>query len=158
MILAVLLNILLNWSDNRAADVPYLANDKFNYEIIYTFEKRPPPPQDEFDKDMNRSTYSPSPLPYVKVKLFLLLQESEGILRYRVENNKGVVLRSRKVKDLTEDFVIDMGFADDIKDRTGAHEFFIYFLNDDKKEVAKLIFFFTEKGNLFVNGQERGKI
>ncbi|QSE96537.1 hypothetical protein [Fulvivirga lutea] len=148
----------MNWSDSDTVGIPYLSDERFNYELIYTFEKRPQPPQDQFDEDLNRSTYSPSPLPYVKIKLFLMLQESEGIFRYRVENNKGDILRNRKVKDLTEDFIIDMGFADDIKDRTGAHEFLIFLLDDDKKEVAKLIFFFSEKGNLFINGQERGKI
>ena len=53
---------------------------------------------------------------------------------------------------------LDLGFTDDIKDRVGAYEYTVFFLNEDKDQVSKIVIYFEKDGTYLVNGETRGKI
>jgi hypothetical protein len=53
---------------------------------------------------------------------------------------------------------LELGFTDDIKDRVGAYEYTVVFLDEDKDPVSRIVIYFEKDGTYLVNGQNRGKI
>ncbi|MTI22308.1 hypothetical protein E1176_14850 [Fulvivirga sp. RKSG066] len=150
LILGVLFSFQLS-----AQDVPYMAQDDFEFELDYQFEKKPPPSQNKVDLE-KRTTYSADLLPYVRVNLKFINPPDEAF-RVRVTSSDGALIRSKRLKNL-ETLALDLGFADDIKDRTKPHAFFIYLENKEKQRLSKIKIFVEETGDFYLNDKLFGKI
>jgi hypothetical protein len=89
----------------------------------------------------------------VKLKLLKYIPEE---VKVRITDNLGKVVSTRKIKQ--EDIIfINMGFTDDMKDRVTAHEYSVHFLDDDKKELSRILITVLADGSFFVNNEKRGK-
>lgn len=140
-------------------EIPYLGEQYFSYELDYSFKKRQDISTSEknnlITKRLNKGVESP--LPYVKVIVILKDLESD-IFRYKVSNNFNRSLSTKRIKELPTEVDIDMGFGEDIKDRTGPHQFILTLIDDNKNIDSRVVFEFDEEGNMMVNGVLSGKI
>jgi len=139
----------------QESNVPYLSSDDFDFELDYNFKTKPSNMKDVAysQKDLNPSTDN---LPYVKMKI-LLKNTSSDHYRYKVITNKRETKVNRKVKG-NDDFVIEMGFSDDIKDRVHAHQFSVFIYNKNKDPLSKIVIEFSANGDMFINEKLMGKI
>ena len=114
----------------------------------------------KIDMDMTLKEYEKTKgsglLPYLYLNLKVLKQQSNEIRLKVIENGTNHVL-SKKV-DPSTILKLDLGFTDDIKDRVGAYEYTVVFLNEDKDPVSRIVIYFEKDGTYLVNGQNRGKI
>jgi hypothetical protein len=99
---------------------------------------------------------SSGPLPYLILNL-KILKINPDEYRIKVQNNAKLQLLSKK---LEEDMMvkIDMGFTDDLKDRTSPYEYTVSFLSKGKKETCRIVILVDEEANFLVNGERRGKL
>ena len=96
-----------------------------------------------------------SMLPFVGFNLKLLKYVPEEV-RVKITDNTGKTALSKKIK---QDDVISLtlGFTDDMKDRVTPHEYTIRFLDDDKKELSRIVNRIDADGSFIVNDEKRGK-
>jgi hypothetical protein len=140
-------------------EIPFKATEDFDLKLQYEFKQREQTPNNsvrlnETVAEQQRRTSS-SLLPYVGIKLKLLKYLPEEV-KLKVTNNLGNTVLSKKVKQ--EDVIfINMGFTDDMKDRVTAHEYTVRFLDDDKKELSRILITVLADGSFFVNNEKRGK-
>lgn len=136
-------------------EVPYLSDDDFDFELDYNFKTKPTNVKDVAysEKALNNSTEN---LPYVKMKIKLNNTSSDQF-RYKVLTNRSETKLNRKIKG-NDDFVIDMGFSDDIKDRVHAHQFYVVIYNKDKDPLSKIVIEFGSNGDMYINETLMGKI
>lgn len=98
----------------------------------------------------------PGPTPYVVLSVAInKINDNETRLKVFQEDNKLVF--SKKLKEKTE-FSLDAGYTDDLVDQLPGHYHVIYFYNDKRKEVSRIVINFDKDGNYSVNGKPRGKI
>ena len=140
-------------------DIPFKKEDEFSLRIQLDFKSRPPADADQVKVIETMAEYqkrtATTPLPYLYIYLtFTRLQPDE--VRYAVAKG-GKVFMNRKA-ELNKEIKLDLGFTDDIKDRTAEAEYVITLLNDNKKPVSRIVIYFTESGDYLVNGVKRGKI
>ncbi|ELR73890.1 hypothetical protein C900_00054 [Fulvivirga imtechensis AK7] len=95
-------------------------------------------------------------LPYVKVK-FDLLTLGQNDYRIKVVNGHGGSVFSRKLKGPMA-FDIDMGFAEDIKDRIVPHSYSVYFMDKAKNILSQITIEVKKDGELLLNEQVYGKL
>ena len=135
--------------------VPYLSLDDFDFELDYNFKTKPYNVKDVAysEKELNNSTEN---LPYVKMKI-MLKNTSEDQYKFKVITNKSETKLNRKLKG-NDDFIIDMGFSDDIKDRVHAHQFSVIIYNKDKVPLSKIVIEFSTNGDMLINEKLMGKI
>ncbi|MEQ8245670.1 hypothetical protein [Fulvivirga sp.] len=153
--LLILLIVIPSHLNSQEANVPFLSPDDFDFELDYNFKTKPYNVKDVAysERELNNSTEN---LPYVKMKI-ILKNTSEDQFRYKVHTNKSDIILNRKIKG-NDDFVIDMGFADDIKDRVHAHQFSVIIYNKDKDPLSKIVIEFSVNGDMFINEKLMGKI
>ena len=141
--------------------IPYKPAEEFDLKLNFEFKDRSAernPNRIEMDLtnrevEKNRVT---GPLPYLFINLKILEQQSNEIRVKIIENGTKNVL-SKKF-DATTILKLDLGFTDDIKDRVGAYEYAVIFLDGDKEPVSRIVIYFEKDGTYLVNGQNRGKI
>lgn len=139
---------------------PFKASEEFKLELEYKFKPRPVSDNAYIDltetvKEKEKRVSGGNPLPYLIIHLsFLQLSDKE--VRVRCFDNKGKNKLSRKV-ETDRDYLIDLGFTDDMKDRTTAHEFNLSLLSDDKVETSRIHLIVEADGTFLVNGVKRGK-
>ena len=138
-------------------EVPYLDEKYYSYELDYSFQKKPTISANEVDLTGGQRRSDATPLPYVKIRVSLKDLDND-LIRYRVVNNFGKVMSSKKIKSSPVSLEIDMGFGEDIKDRTGHYIFTLTLINKNKQVQNKVVFAFEENGNLLINEVLRGKI
>lgn len=142
-------------------DVPYKPSEEFDLKFNFEFKDR------GVDRNVNKiemdltlkeaeKRKASGLLPYLYLNLKVLKQQPEEIRVKLVENNKKVVMN--KKFDSSTVLKLDLGFTDDIKDRTGAYEYIVTFLNEDKDPVSRIVIYFETDGTYKVNDQVRGKI
>ncbi len=153
-ILMVLLGVPLQ------TEVPFKPNEEFQLQVDYKFKVRTgnnsSTLQIDFDKgNLEEKKTADGPLPYLIIN-FKMLKLSDQEVRVKVINNFGKLFLTKKIK-AGEDFKLDLGFTDDMKDRVTAYEYNIYFINSDKKEVSMVHFYIHEDGTFLVNNEKRGK-
>lgn len=156
MILTGLLYLFIFVQDQ----IPFKPKEEFEVKLNYAFKSRPAPdhPSFRFDsetKDRDNQNSS-SILPYLILNL-KVVKASSAEVRLKVVSNQDASVLAKKIKDGFE-FPIDIGFTDDVKDRVTAHEYTVYFLDDDKKEQSKIVIFVEADGSFLVNGEIRGKL
>lgn len=146
---------VLNIDSNK---IPYLPDNLYSYELDYSFKVKPAHDFEQIDFTKSETIrHNSTPLPFVKFKLTLNVNPEE-YRKFNVINNEGSTLKSKKVKTGMEVLEFDMGYAVDIKDRTGAHQFTIMFFDSSKESSHQIIIEFDENGAMFINEVERGKI
>jgi hypothetical protein len=72
--------------------------------------------------------------------------------------SKGGKAYINRKAELNKEIKLDIGFTDDIKDRTIDPEYVITLLSADKKPVSRIVIYFSESGDYIVNGTKRGRI
>ncbi|QOI98099.1 MAG: hypothetical protein HRU69_11655 [Flammeovirgaceae bacterium] len=157
--LLILLAIILRAVALMAQEVPFKPDSEFELRINMNFKVRPPADVTKIKVEETFGEYekrtSNTPLPYV-ILLLNVVKAGEEEVRLSVSKN-GKAYYSRKV-ETGKDVKLDIGFSDDIKDRTIEHEYEITFLTDRKKPVSRIVIFFSEEGDYLVNGVKRGRI
>jgi hypothetical protein len=134
--------------------VPYKNSDDFELTMSYQFKSKL-----RSNTEVNLNTTSPSTTPRPYLYLTLKINSlNQGEARIRIVDNLFKVILNKKVVK-SDDFELDMGFTDDMKDRTTAHEITVYFLSADKKEtISRILIHVAEDGSFFVNEEKRGKL
>ena len=134
--------------------VPFKDNESFDLKMSYQFKAKLRAPT---QVDLTNTAPSSTPRPYLYLNL-KVNSLNTGEARIKIEDNHGKTILSKKVS-VGDDFELDMGFTDDMKDRTTAHEVTVYFLSTDKKNViSRILIDVAEDGSFFVNGEKRGKL
>lgn len=162
MTLSLFLFVLASLVQN---EVPYKPSEEFKLELDYKFKQR--------TSDAGSTTSSSSstvdiaetvsehnkkrggPLPYLVVNL-KLLKLAEGEVKVRIVNGSGKLVYNKKA-DISTVYKIDLGFTDDVKDWVTPHEYNIYLLSPEKKELSRIHMFVQKDGEFFVNNEKRGK-
>lgn len=147
---------ILLWLGLLSQDsIPFKPNDQFELTTAFTFKTR--------SKTEDQVNWSAQPkdmstqLPYLEVTVKILVLDTAEA-RIRITNNHGDVLANKKVNS-GDRFALDMGFTDDMKDRTHAHEYIFHFVSENKKtELSRIVIHVAEDGRFFVNGEQRGKL
>ncbi|MEZ4946104.1 MAG: hypothetical protein R2804_11270 [Cyclobacteriaceae bacterium] len=153
-----LLIILVSFLSQQ--EVPFKADEEFTIELDLSFKQRPPASNYTYNFDETSREYKkrtmPGPTPYVVLSVAInKINDNETRLKVFQEDNKLVF--SKKLKEKTE-FSLDAGYTDDLVDQLPGHYHVIYFYNDKRKEVSRIVINFDKDGNYSVNGKPRGKI
>jgi hypothetical protein len=143
-------------------DLVYKPTDEFEIKLNFEFKDRGAgrdPNKIEMNQTLKEREKSRASglLPYLYLNLKVLKLAPDEIRVKVVENKTKNVLNHKKF-DITTVLKLDLGFTDDIKDRVGAYEYVIYFLNEEKDPVSKIVIYFETDGTYLVNGEKRGKI
>lgn len=143
----LLLPVLLQQS------VPFKPAEEYSFRLDYQFRNKAG--IDRFEVDWsNTQKYSEGTLPYLTVHIKpLKLSDDED--RVRIVNNRNERIYSRKAS-LDEEIQIEMGFTDDLKDRTAPFEFNVFFTSK-KVDISRINLFVDEDGFFYINGEKRGK-
>ena len=142
------------------AITPYKPNDEFKLELEYKFKQRPATNNSRFDfevseAEVQKKKYGSGSLPYLVV-IFKIVKLSNEEARIKIINGKGQNMLSKKAATEVA-YKMDLGYTDDMKDRVTPHEFFIFLLTADRKEVSVVKLFIKEDGTFLVNDEVRGK-
>lgn len=140
-------------------EVPYKPKEEYEVKLNYEFKQR---------SDVNTTatvtidyaTGQPvqkasGPLPFLTLNIKLIKLPNQEV-KIKGITNQAMTILNKKVE---EGDVIKMvlGFTADLKDRVTAHEYNLYLLNSDKKEVNRINIFIKQDGAFLVNGEQRGK-
>lgn len=142
-------------------DIPFKPNEEFEIKLEYEFKPRPPGDKDnsvyfsESQKEHDRRNSS-SMLPYLKLNVKVLKSAPEED-RLRVVRNIDNVGFNRRIVE-GEEFQIDMGFTDDMKDRVKPYEYTIFLLSAKKKKISRIVILVDKDGSFFINREKRGKL
>jgi len=141
--------------------IPYKPSEEFDLKLNFEFKDRSSGRDpNKIDMDMSPKEYQKKNgtgvLPYLHLNLRVLTQQSNEMRVRVIENGNRNVLN--KKFDASTVLKLDCGFTDDIKDRVGAYEYTVVFLNEDKDPVSRIVIYFEKDGTYLVNGQNRGKI
>jgi hypothetical protein len=138
-------------------EVPYKPSDEFQVNIDLTFK-------------IKSSSYAPSTfsasgerldkssnttLPFLKVTVNQIKIQSDEVKIVAIDS-KGKTLFKRKSTPPT-DLHFEMGFVDDLKNKTSANEITLYFMSSEKKELRKIVFSVASNGVFEVNGAWHGQ-
>lgn len=137
--------------------IPYKPNEQFSLEVKLDLR---PKPYDRYTVDFSetveeRNRKTSSQLPYLVVHLKFLKFSAEE-KRVRGFNSSQVPLFNKKAEEGLS-VKLELGYTDDIKDRTTPHEFNVYTFSSDKKEIYLINLTVAEDGTFLVNGETRGK-
>jgi hypothetical protein len=138
-------------------DVPFKPSDEFQVNIDLAFKVK--------DTKYGKYTYDPdgdrldkvnaTPTPFLTVTINQIKFQSDEV-KVSAVNSLGKSLMKKKISpDLVLHF--DMGFVDDLKNRTSAEQITVYFLSAEKKELRKIVFSVTRTGVFEVNGMWHGQ-
>lgn len=141
--------------------IPYKPSEEFDLKLDFEFKDRGSGRDpNKIDMDLSPKEYQKrngtGVLPYLYINLKVLTQQSNE-MRIKVTENGGKNVFSKKF-DPSTIIKLELGFTDDIKDRVGAYEYTVVFLNEDKDPVSRIVIYFEKDGTYLVNGQNRGKI
>ncbi|HAC23646.1 MAG TPA: hypothetical protein DCE81_01890 [Cytophagales bacterium] len=104
----------------------------------------------ERDKRLNTS-----PLPYLVLNLNVIKLGPKEV-RLKVVRGARDSFINRKVKE-GDQIKVEIGFVDDLKDRTIEFEYEIIFLNEKKDAQSRIHLFVEKDGTFKINGEVRGK-
>jgi hypothetical protein len=139
-------------------DVPLKPSDEFDIKLDYNFRSRPTADRNTVVLDgrpnVSRHT-SDGVLPYLILHI-TPLKLAEEKMRVRIGTLVDDRVTQKKV-EVNNEFIIDLGFTDDMKDRVTASHYILTFLDADKAPVDKIVINIAEDGSFFVNGEKRGK-
>ncbi|HOX83861.1 MAG TPA: hypothetical protein PLJ60_09505 [Chryseolinea sp.] len=138
--------------------IPFKAKDEFEVKLNYTLKQRPAVSEHNTYQYENQSASQNAQgvLPYLILNVKILKASAEEV-RLKVSNNRSSNVMSKKLKE-GDEFSIDIGFTDDVKDRVTAHEYTINLLDDKRKEQSKIVILVNKDGTFLINDEVRGKL
>ena len=141
--------------------LPYKPKEEFEIKLQYEFKQRPITNNSntsvhlsETPRERDRRT-STSMLPYVGLNLRILKLNPEDV-KMKVIDSQAKTVHNKKVQ-LDEIVFLNLGFTDDMKDRVTAHEYTVYFVSADKRDLNRILITINEDGTFLVNEEKRGK-
>jgi hypothetical protein len=155
------LSLLLFFQSN---DTPSKAKEEYSVDINFQFKPHPgiggsgstqkirfneataPPPENRF---------SGGQYPYVKLTL-ALLKLSDEETKMKITDTDGNSVYNKKVKQGAI-ISLDLGFVDEMKERTSSTEYDCVLMTDKKKKISKIHILIDKEGTYFVNGAKMGK-
>ena len=147
MILFISLLLLI-----QTEEVPLKPKEEFEIKLDYQLKQKPI--SDRFSIDYY-DTKEGGLLPYLIIKIKpLKLSDQEA--KVKLVDNKDRIVFNRKI-NLGDELKLEIGYTDDVKDRVTAHEFNLFFLSNQRKEVSKIHILIAEDGTFLVNDEIRGK-
>jgi hypothetical protein len=143
-------------------DPPYKPTDEFELKLDFEFKDRGAgrdPNKIEMNQTLKEREKSRGSglLPYLYLNLRVTKQSPSEVRVKIIENSTKNILNHKKF-NMSTVLKLDLGFTDDIKDRVGAYEYTVYFLDEEKDPVSKIVIYFEQDGTYLVNGETRGKI
>jgi hypothetical protein len=142
-----------------AQDIPFKKEEEFSIKVQLEFKSRPPADAERIQVIETLAEYqkrtATTPLPYLYLNLTFTKLGSDEV-RFIV--SKGGKAYINRKAELNKEIKLDIGFTDDIKDRTLDPEYVITLLSADKKPVSRIVIYFSESGDYIVNGTKRGRI
>ena len=133
-------------------DVPFKPKDEFEVRLDYQVKKRPTAQFNAYSTETSKN-YQPIPYIILNVKVLkVTLGESKITVNSNLQNN----LFNKKIEEGTI-LRLDLGFVEDIKSRTSAHEYVINFLDAKKVAIQKILIHIDADGVFNVNGEKRGQ-
>ncbi len=143
----------------QTSEAPFKPNEEFQLTVDYKFKPRPTANNSNLNIDYTNDSFqrksADGPLPYLGIN-FKMLKIKDNEVRVKVVNNANRTVLTKKAKE-GEEFKIDMGYTDDMKDRVSPFEYNILFLSAEKAEISRVHLFILEDGTFLVNGEKRGK-
>ena len=139
--------------------IPTKPAEEYDLKIQYEFRQRPAPSVNQVQVDESRlereKRLDGSPLPYLILNLHVIKLGPQEMRMKAVRGTRESFI-NRKVKE--GDIVkMEIGFVDDLKDRTIDFEYEVVFLNDKKGPQSRIHVFVEEDGTFKINGEVRGK-
>ncbi len=138
-------------------EIPYKPSDEFQVNIELKMKTRP--------SEYNGYIYSPSGerlyrrgseiLPFLEATVVILkLQDDEA--KVEITDMKGKIVMKRKTSPKLS-IHIDIGFEEDLKNRTTQDETTLTFFSKEKKKVRKIVLNISSDGVFKVNGKWNGQ-
>jgi hypothetical protein len=153
-VLHVLVSVLA-----QVVEAPFKPNDEFQLTMDYKFKPRPTLNNSnlhiDFTNDSFQKKSSDGPLPFLAIN-FKMVKLADNELRVKVVDNFNRTILTKKAK-AGDEFKIELGYTDDMKDMVTANEYNVYFLSPEKSEVSRVHLLIMEDGTFLVNGEKRGK-
>jgi len=151
---------LLGFFISVQEDVPFKTKEEFEVKLNYSFKQRSPEERNTFryetqEKNLNNQNTT-SMLPYLVLKVKILKASPEEV-RLKVVNNLSTKITSKKIQE-GQEFEIDMGFTDDVKDHVTAHEYTIFLQNEKQVRLSRILISVNEDGLFLINNEVRGKL
>lgn len=139
--------------------VPTKPAEEYDLKIQYEFRQRPAPSVNQVQVDESTlerdKRLNSSPLPYLILNLHVIQLTPQEVRMKAVRGARDSFI-NRKVKP-GDQIKIEIGFVDDLKDRTIEFEYEIVFLNEKRDPQSRIHLFVDEDGTFKINGEVRGK-
>jgi hypothetical protein len=119
------------------------------------FKTEPRPSNDRIEME-NKKRYDYSPQMYLNASLELLNIQKDDY-KIKIFNSAGTTLVSKKLKS-PDTYLIKLGYANGMKDRTSPNTFTIHFINKEKKITSHIFIEINKDGDFMVNGERFGKV
>ena len=139
------------------ADVPFKPSDEFQVNIDLKFKAK--------NSAYGHSTYSRSgdrldkgsstPQSFLTVTVNQFKIQDDEVKVVAVDSQGKPLLKKKVSADLSLYF--EMGFVEDIKNKTAANEITVYFLSTEKKKLRKIVFSIASDGVFEVNEKWHGQ-
>jgi len=155
-IIFIAFNLLLcinNISGQSA--IPFKDSKYYDLKLNYDFKNKPGTPTSEV-YSARPTTKNTTVLPFLEV-IINLLAIQEGEYKVKIVNNYNETIRNQKL-DLSKPIKISMGFTEDMKDRTEAHQYILLFQNKSREVLWKIELEVMEDGTFLVNKEFHGKL
>lgn len=137
-------------------DVPFKPASEFEAAVDLQFKSRPATEQPAYDANGSRFEKKTGVLPYFSVNL-LHISSTKGEMRFKAIDATGKSVGSKKLLPSTS-YRFEMGFIEDLKKETvSTSTITVFFLNDKKVEISKVVLSVTKEGDFLVNGEKRGQ-
>jgi hypothetical protein len=136
--------------------IPYKPSEAFELKMDYIFKERSTVDQEKVvyrEGLVQRKASGPMPYLFIELKILALANDE---VRIRVVNSRGNLVFNRKATAGTV-IKLDWGYTEDIKDKITTHEFTVFFNDQSKKSVSKILLTILDDGVFMVNEEKRGK-
>ena len=140
---------------NAQSSIPFKESKYYELKLDYDFKNKSGAPTSEVytSRPVSKNT---TVLPFLEVIIDLLEVQGEEY-RVKVINNFNETITNQKI-DLSKPIKIRMGFTEDMKDRTEAHQYIILFQNKSREVLRKIELEVMEDGTFLVNKEVHGKL
>ncbi len=135
-------------------DIPFKPGSEFEVKIELSFKLRGAEDSNTFksadNSDFKKNTSGVIPFLIVNLKLIEVGEAIKIKIRHGLQDKTSKIKNGSAIK-------LDLGFIEDIKSQAVPNELIVLFIDNQKKEISKVILYVDEDGNFLVNGEKRGK-
>jgi hypothetical protein len=146
--------VLMGLVSLAQVDLPFKPSDEFEAKIDLTFRERKGDDANTFryGDDTDKKKTVGRPIAFLAINFKML--KANGAIKVRtIQGSQG---KAQKIKE-NEVMHLEMGFLEDLKSSAVPNELILHFLNDQKKEISKVVLMVEGDGTFLVNGEKRGK-